>query len=185
MTATDRPSSRTRLAIAAGLPLTAVSLAYLASVAIDAVGYVGPFDRAVLGWTIVVPLLLAAPGLAALAPSITGSRRHGRLVIGAAGVFVAVFATYRLLLTITQVGCEPVTEPLQALPQALAVGLTAGAAFGLAAAVASRVASRASGALARSAVAVGVGAVLAAAGGGATLAVYAAVLPAASCPWRG
>ena len=56
---------------------------------------------------------------------------------------------------------------------------------GLAAAVASWVASRASGAPAPSAVAVGVGAVLASAGGAAILAVYAVMLPVASCPWRG
>lgn len=118
-------------------------------------------------------------------PTSTGSQRHGRLVIGAVSAFVAVFTTYRLLLAITQVGCEPVTDPLQALPQSLALGLTAGAAFGLAAAVASVVARRASGALARSAVTIGVGALLAAAGGVAILMVYALVLPAASCPWLG
>lgn len=72
-----------------------------------------------------------------------------------------------------------------AVPQSLALGLTAGAAFGLAAAAASVVARRASGAHTRSAIAVGVGALLAAAGGVATLMVYALVLPAASCPWPG
>lgn len=173
------------MAIAGALPLVALSLAYLASVAIDGVRYVGPFDRAVLGWTIVVPLLLLAPGLAALAPRITRSRQRGRLVIGAVSVLVTAFTTYRLLLAITQIGCEPVAGPLQALPQSLALGLSAGVAFGLAASVASRVAGRASGVLARVAAAIGLGAVLAAAGGAAILMLSAIVLPGASCPWPG
>lgn len=100
MTASGRPSAPTRMAIAAGLPLAALGLAYLASMAIDVVLSVGPFDRAVLGWTIVVPLLLVAPGLAALAPRITGSRQRGWLVIGAVSTFVAVFTTCRLLLPV-------------------------------------------------------------------------------------
>jgi hypothetical protein len=174
-----------RVAAAAALPLASLALAYLASVAIDVgVLHVGWFDRAWFGWTVVMPLLLAAPGLAGLARIVGGGAQHSRLVIAVVSLFVAAFATYRLTSTLYQIGCQVVTDRIQAVPVSLAIGVTAGVAFALAALGADWATSQSTRPGARIAAAMGAGAVLGLAGGIATLLVFATLLPAVSCGVR-
>jgi hypothetical protein len=181
----DRPAAYGRVAAAAALPLAALALAYLASVAIDVgVPHIGWFDRAWFGWTVVMPLLLAAPGLAGLARFIGGGAQQARLVIAGVSLFVAAFAAYRLTVTLYQIGCEVVTDRIQAVPVSLAIGATGGIAFALAASGAGWAASRSTRPAARIAAALGAGGVLGLAGGVATLLVFAALLPAVSCGVR-
>ena len=59
------PPARRQLAIAIGAPLALLTAVYGLWAAIDAVGQVGPFDKARLGWAIVKPLWFASPALAA------------------------------------------------------------------------------------------------------------------------
>jgi len=128
------PVSRAKVALAAALPFLALGLAYLASVAISAsVVRVGWFDRAWFGWTVVVPLLLAAPGLAGMASFVIGNAPLAKGVIWVVSLFVAIFTTYRLGVTLHQIGCQVLTDQLQAVPVAVTVGLAAGIAFAVAA----------------------------------------------------
>lgn len=177
-----RPAAFGRVAAAAAIPLGALALAYLAAVAIDVgVPHIGWFDRAWFGWTVVMPLLLAAPGLAGLARSHGGGAQQARLVIGVVSLFVAAFATYRLTVTLHQIGCQVVTDRIQAVPVSLAIGVTGGIAFALAASGAGWAASRSTHPGARIAAALGAGGVLGLAGGIATLLVYATLLAGVSC----
>jgi hypothetical protein len=181
-----RPAAYGKVAAAAALPLAALALAYLASVAIDVgVLHIGWFDRAWFGWTVVMPLLLAAPGLAGLARFIVGGgAQQARLIIAVVSLFLAVFATYRLTVTLYQIGCEVVTDRIQAVPVSLAIGATGGIAFALAASGAGWAASRSTQPASRIAAALGAGGVLGLAGGVATLLVFATLLPAVSCGVR-
>ena len=177
-----RPGGYATMAFAAALPLLALGLAYLASVAIDVgVLHIGWFDRAWFGWTVVMPLLLAAPGLAGLARFVVGSARQAYAVIMMVSLFVAVFAAYRLAVTLHQIGCQVVTEWTEAMPVSLAIGITGGIAFGLAATGAGWAATRFAQPWARIGAALGAGAGLGLAGGIATLLVFATLLPGVSC----
>jgi len=177
-----RSAGHAKIAMAAALPFGALAVAYLASVAIDVgVLHIGWFDRAWFGWTVVMPLLLAAPGLAGLARFVAGSPRQANAVIAVLSLFVAVFAAYRLIVTMHQIGCQLVTDWIQAVPVSLAIGLTGGIAFGLAASGAGWAAARFTRQSARFAAALGSGAVLGLAGGFATLLVLAPLLPGVSC----
>ena len=108
---------------------------------------IGPFDRAQIGWGVVVPLAALAPGAAALVgrdPSLSQtSRRLAVLVSVALGVAVLV----GLVATVTQVGCQPVTSPLDILPLTIVPALVAGSSYWTAHAVADRI-QRRGGALA-------------------------------------
>jgi hypothetical protein len=176
------PAGYTKIAVAAALPFGALVLAYLASVAIDVgVLHIGWFDRAWFGWTVVMPLLLAAPGLAGLARFVAGSPRQANAVVVVVSLFVAVFAAYRLIVTMHQIGCQPVTDWIQAVPVSLTIGLTGGIAFGLAASGAGWVAGQFTRKAARFGAALGAGAMFGLAGGFATLLVFATLLPGVSC----
>jgi hypothetical protein len=131
-----------------------------------------------------MPLLLAAPGLAGMARFSVGGERQARLVIAVVSLFVAVFATYRLTVTLYQIGCQVVTDRIQAVPVSLAIGVTGGVAFALAAMGAAWAASRPTRPGARIAAALAAGGVLGFAGGIATLLVYATLLPGVSCGVR-
>lgn len=171
-----------KVALAAALPLGALALAYLVSVAIDVgVLQIGWFDRAWFGWTVVMPLLLAAPGLAGLARFVAGSLRQANAVVVVVSLFVAVFAAYRLTATLHQIGCQLVTDWIEAVPVSVAIGLTGGIAFGLAASGAGWAAARFTRQTARFGAALGAGAILGLAGGFATLLVFATLLPGVSC----
>jgi hypothetical protein len=116
----NRSAAYARLALAAALPITGLSLAYLASVAINVgVPHIGWFDRAWFGGTIVLPLMLASPGLAGMARFMVPTRQQAYAVIAVVSLSVAVFATYRIALDVYQVGCEPITSRVQAVPPSL------------------------------------------------------------------
>lgn len=68
------------------MPLAVVALAYAVWVISDRLGYIGPFDRALLGWAVVIPLWVGAPVAAGFAwRGLTrGGSRLAALVLGAA-----------------------------------------------------------------------------------------------------
>lgn len=73
-------------------------------------------DRAKLQGFVGLPLVLAAPGLMSLGLRPPTARMTLRFVVLAA-VGIAIALAVTLLGSITQIGCRPITSPLEALPQ--------------------------------------------------------------------
>jgi hypothetical protein len=130
-----QPTAVTRstvLLFAAPMLLVAAFVVWLIS---DELLWIGPFDRAQIGWGVVVPLFVLAPGAAALA----GRRAGGRTAAGhviAIATTLAALTVIGLVATATRIGCAPVAGPLDVLPSALPVGIAAGLGFAVPAAAA-------------------------------------------------
>ena len=160
----------------AGIELLAAPLLFVASITVWAVSdrlvYVGPFDRAQVGWAVAVPLFLLAPVAAGLAARSVGTR----LAMAVAATIAAAIAALVILgLSATaQIGCEQVTRA-EAAARALPVAMTA--AGGFLAAVGTTIAARPRG----TAVAVTAGILAGIAGGVTTLLVFALAYPGVSC----
>lgn len=122
-----------------GLGLASLAVAPLLLVAAVAANQIGEalvtssqVDQAAFGWFVVAPLVLLSPGAAALTWQATGRRQlAGRLI---AGMSLAIGLAVEVLLavTVTQIGCTPVGDPLQVVAPAFPTALAAGAAFALA-----------------------------------------------------
>lgn len=142
----------------------------------DRLVIIGPFDRAQIGWAIVVPLFAIAPGMAALAEGRTGERALARFVVTGLSVVSALFVLITLAITTTFLDCRSVTSPLEVVPRALPTAFVAGLAFAGSAAVASRLAPKRG-----TIVALFVGAAVWIVGAAMGLLVFAASFPAISC----
>ncbi|HET9344210.1 MAG TPA: hypothetical protein VFO05_00805 [Candidatus Limnocylindrales bacterium] len=164
---------------AAVLALLAGPLLIVASITVwaisDSLLSIGPFDRAQIGWAVVVPLFLLAPAAAALAARSTGRRAAVAVAVGVALVVggLAVIA----LSGFTRIGCTPVSQ-VEAALHAVPVGLAAGLGF-LAAVTAGVAAAVSRGTIAAVVAAVSVGI----AGGVLTLLVFGLTYPFAACPY--
>jgi hypothetical protein len=97
----------------------------------DRLIFVGPFDRAQVGWAVVMPLLALAPGVAGLAEGREELEESSRLVANLTTLGLGLGATITVLATVTFASCRPVTNALEILPQALVTGLLAAATFAL------------------------------------------------------
>jgi hypothetical protein len=107
------------------LLLAAGVAVFLAGAAIRALGWDLAFTQGVLG----LPLLLVSPGVTALAwtpGSPIGRARLAPWLV--AGAIVAV-VTAVLAPAVTQIGCQPVTGPLDALFPSALLGLACAAGF--------------------------------------------------------
>ncbi len=104
----------------------AMVLAWASSVWIDHVGAIGPMDRAVLGGFIMLPLILAAPALAAMSARQAPSTVWRWIALGALGVLTFGIVCAVVALNTRRIGCEQISGPAQALPGAVIVGLVAG-----------------------------------------------------------
>ena len=122
--------NRIATAVGSSAPIFMLGLAYLTSVAFNAAIQIGPLDRAKLGWMITMPLMLLAPGLGALGLRFAERRSQAVwLAVAIAAAFALVVTSWRLAVGTTQIGCEPITHWIQALPMATLVGIAAGAAL--------------------------------------------------------
>jgi len=138
----DRASVRTRSG--AGLfalvaPILVVGAAYGLWWASDRILYVGPLDRAQLGWLVVVPTLLAAPVVAGLVWAELAERQ----AIGAAAAAAAVVglaAAFLLWRSVADPGCATGNRfaPSDWIGPSLVVGVLFGASLGLSGLVAAR-----------------------------------------------
>jgi hypothetical protein len=90
MTAAQRTGSGPSLAWAIAAPLGTLALAYAAWFISDRLLYVGPFDRAQFGWLVVIPMVSAAPVLAAV---IWRGLDDARTLLAAAVVGLVIAAT--------------------------------------------------------------------------------------------
>jgi hypothetical protein len=120
---------QSRVAVIAGplLVLAAIGVWYVS----DRLIFVGPFDRAQIGWAVVMPLLALAPGVAGLDEGRDEVEDSSRLVANLTCVGIGLGVTITLLATVTFASCRPVTNPLDILPQALVTGLLSAATFAL------------------------------------------------------
>lgn len=161
-------------------PLAVAPLLIVASIAAwaisDTVGSIGPFDKAKIGWAIVVPLFLLAPGAAAVASRRSGWRA-GWLAAVAIGIALAAATVLTLMWKTTFVDCQPVTDSLVVAFRAIPVGLAAGASFIVAAATGLALVERS--VLAAVAAALVTGAI----GAATTLLVFLAAFPVLSCAY--
>jgi len=120
-------SAAARLAL--GPVLFAIGLAVI-WIADWLVGF-GPLSRA-QGQALGVPFLAAAPGIAALVEGDPLLRQRSRRITAAMAAVLGVVAAVLIAGTVTQVGCRPVTGPLDVAFEATAVGVMAAATYGLA-----------------------------------------------------
>ncbi len=95
----------------------------------DRLLYIGPFDRAQIGWAVVVPLAALSPGAAALAERHASIARMSRRIAAIVAVGLGTALIFGLAATVTQVGCQPVTNPLQVVPNTIPSAVLAGASY--------------------------------------------------------
>jgi hypothetical protein len=108
----------------------------------DRLLYIGPFDRAQIGWGVVVPLAALAPWAAALVgrdPSVTRASRHWAVAVSL-GLGLALILG--LAATVAQIGCQPVNSPFAVLPLTIVPALVAGSSYWSAYTVADRIQRR-------------------------------------------
>jgi hypothetical protein len=124
---------------ASGLALASLAVAPLLLVAAIAANQIGEalvtsgqVDRAAFGWFVVVPLVLLSPGAAALTWQTTARRQLAGRLIACMSLAIGLAVEVLLAVSVTQIGCTPVRDPLQVLAPAFPTALAAGAAFGLA-----------------------------------------------------
>ena len=101
MATTRSEVSRQSLVWAIAAPLGTLALAYGAWALSDQLLYVGPLDRAQFGWLVVIPLVTAAPVVAAFA---WRTLDDGQTLLAAATVAVAVGAVASLLFGLAVAG---------------------------------------------------------------------------------
>jgi hypothetical protein len=102
----------------------------------DRLVIIGPFDRAQIGWAVVVPLLAMAPGVAALAGPRAASPELARLVVAGMSIGTGVLVVIGLAATITVLDCRPVSSPLEVVPRTLPTAFVMGIGFAISAAAA-------------------------------------------------
>jgi hypothetical protein len=84
---------------------------------------IGPFNRAQIGWFVVVPLYLTSPGALSLAWRSPETRRWGIVLTAVLSAAIGVALAASIATMSTQIGCRPIAGPADALPVALAVGI--------------------------------------------------------------
>ena len=125
-----------RFELAAGPVLFAIGVAVAYFIA-----DVGPLDRAKVQGFIGLPLMAIGPGLAGLAGRAAERRSRARGVIRGSAAVIGIVATWITAVSVTQVGCRPVTSAIDVLPYAGTVGLLAAASYGVAGTAALRAAA--------------------------------------------
>ena len=127
-----------RLAPVIALPLFVGALAYGLWMLSDGLGYIGPLDKATFGWSVVIPVWLATPLVAALTwRSLSDAGRdRAALVIGAV---VAAAATFLLFEAVAYPTCDTgrLREPIGWLIPSAMVGLAIGGGLAVSALAAS------------------------------------------------
>jgi hypothetical protein len=102
----------------------------------DRLVVIGPFDRATIGWAVVLPLLVVAPGTAALAGSSSTSQGLARLVVAVTSIVTGMIVVFGLASAITFVDCRPATGPLEVVPRTLPTAFVFGSGFAISVAAA-------------------------------------------------
>ena len=106
-----------------------LAAAFLVWYVSDRLVVIGPFDRAQIGWAVVMPLAALAPGVAALPERDTRLIRASRVVSAGVSVGLGGFVLVGLAVTVTFANCRPVTSPWDVLPNAIPTALMASASY--------------------------------------------------------
>jgi hypothetical protein len=130
------PARRSRSLATQGIAPSLLVIALAIWFVSDRVVVIGPFDRATIGWAVVLPLLAIAPGAAALAGSRSTSPRLARLVVAGTSIVTGLFVVFGLAATITFVDCRPATGPLEVVPRTLPTAFVFGIGFAVSVAAA-------------------------------------------------
>src|SRR5258708_32379291 len=86
---------------------------------------IGPLDRAKVQGFIGLPLMAIGPGLAGLAGRTREGRSRALLVIRATAAGIGMLAIWATAVSVTQVGCRPVTSAIYVLPDSAVACLLA------------------------------------------------------------
>jgi hypothetical protein len=90
----------------------------------DALLSIGPLDRAQFGWSIPIPMILAAPAVGGLAGRWTGERSASRLLVATAvGLGLVVISS--LVASIDHIGCSPQPDKVAILAYVAPIGIVA------------------------------------------------------------
>jgi hypothetical protein len=119
------------LALAVAIPLLVAALAYVLWLISDRLLFVGPLDRATLGWVVVLPVWAGAPlaaGLTWLDLSASARRLVAMICALAVGGVAAVLFWQAVAAPACQYG--PVREPAEWLLPSIALGALVGGGFG-------------------------------------------------------
>jgi hypothetical protein len=127
-----RSHSLAELVVAPSLLVLALAIWFVS----DRLVVIGSFDRATIGWAVVLPLLAIAPGAAAIAGSSSTSPRLGRLVVAGTSIVTGLVVVFGLATAITFVDCRPATGPLEVVPRTLPTAFVLGIGFAISAAAA-------------------------------------------------
>lgn len=115
--------------LAAGPVLFAIGLAEMWIT--DRLLGLGPLSRA-QAQALGIPFLAAAPGIAALVERNEALRERSRRLATATAAALGVLAAILIAVSVTQIGCRPVTGPLDVAFHAVIVGAMAAGTYGLA-----------------------------------------------------
>jgi hypothetical protein len=129
-----RSHSLATLGIAPALLVLALAVWFVS----DRLVTIGPFDRAKIGWAVVVPLLALAPGAAALGGSSSTSQGLARLIVALTSIVTSIVVVFGLASAITFVDCRPATSPLEVVPRTLPTAFALGVGFAISTAAAWR-----------------------------------------------
>ena len=119
--------SLARFVLAIFVPLAVVAVAYMLWSISDRLLYIGPLDRAAFGWSVVIPIWVAAPVAAGFVwGSIT--RRASVLAGVVVGSVVGAFATFLVWQSVAfpDCGTGAIRTPEEYLGPSLFVGLVVG-----------------------------------------------------------
>jgi hypothetical protein len=132
----DEPARRSHSLATLGVAPSLLVLALATWFVSDRLVAIGPFDRAKIGWAVVLPLLALAPGAAALAGSGSTSPRLARLVVAGTSIATGIFVVLGLVSAITFIDCRQATGPLEVVPRTLPTAFVLGIGFAISAAAA-------------------------------------------------
>jgi hypothetical protein len=93
------------------------------------IGSVLPIETAWIQGAIALPLLVLAPGVLSLAWSDEGVEAAGKWLSRGIALAIFVWVTGWVALNVTYIACQPITDPLQAVPRGAAWGAIAGLGF--------------------------------------------------------
>ncbi len=131
--------SWTRFAVGVAVPVLVVALAYILWWVSDRLGDIGPFDRAAFGWSVVIPVWLAAPVAAGFVWHRLGDHHNG-LTAGMFGTLIGGVAAALFWMAVADPACEtgPTRVPAEWVVPSLVLGAAIGGGLAFSALVASR-----------------------------------------------
>lgn len=175
--ATRRPGRLKVVALSVGAIVTGVVVLVVSS----SVPPTGGIDRALVGWFVVVPLVLAGPAIAGVGGALIGDRRFARLLLGGLALLSGGGVALWLVTATQQFACAPVIDRSVLVLPSIAVGLTAAGAVVVAALTSYFITQSGPARVGRLAAALVAGGAIGLAGSFLTVLVWTWLFPVVSC----